>query len=376
MNSLPNSGHPDFLYMDRLSPNNNNYAIQFEGNITAQNEDNLSTTNFTAGCASEDVLLTLNADSLSEDGVNQLLLTSPSPTRARSDVKFSRLIRFNNNLDNNLLDINNSLDYITSSTTLSSNSFLDENNGTLYLDMRYNINKNISETINPIQITFNDFNVSSTASNSIANDKINITSNTHTPIGTQNLNGSVRDFYFTQVISDLDRYPKINFNPTGTNTIRTPLNVDIFCNTNLTYCRQTNILEHTDTAGLTRASKGWYLSFEHNISTDGNIISLNPNNPIVNVNPALDINFTNGRNGIIVNEFTSCGSKNDIVTVQIIPETVLLYNPDITKGGNPEYRVSCSDNANSALSGVGRTGNMLNLHDMNVSKIKTNKMDW
>ncbi|CAA6826152.1 MAG: Unknown protein [uncultured Sulfurovum sp.] len=370
MNNLPDSGHDDFLYMYTLSNTNNNYAIQFEGNITAQSEDNITTTNFTNSCVAENVNLTLDANSLSEDGNNTLLLTSPSPIRTRTDVKLSRLINFNSDSNSSLLEVNNNLDYIRNNTLITADKFLDANHGRLYLDMRYNINKNLSETINPIQISFENIEVNSSDSNSIANDRINVTSNIHTPKGIQSLNSSLRDFYFTQVSSDKVMYPKINFN--NTQIVRTPLNVDIFCDKNMSYCQKTNIFKHTDTSSLNRSNQGWYLSLDHNLSTDGKIQNLNPNSVTVTVNPSSNIDLTKGRNGLVINTFNNCNNSNDVIMVEIVPDTVLLYNSDISKAGRPEYSLSCT-NTQSSLSGIGETSHILN-NTANDKQVQ--KMTW
>ena len=370
MQNLPESGHDDFLYMDNLSLNNHDHAIEFEGNITAQSADGVKTSNFTNSCAARDVLFSLDADTLSEDGMNQLLQTSKSTTRPRTPVKYSRLVRFNNESNNSLLDSNNTLDYISSDITVSSNKFLDENNGTSHLNLRYNINKHLSETINPVQITFNKLDVSSNASNSIANDTINMVSNSHIPVGTQMLNSDVRNFYFTQVVSDKRNYPTINF--TETQFVRTPLNVDIFCDTNMSYCQQTNILANTDTSGLVRADQGWYPSLNHNELTDGQVLNLNTNKVTVTVNPESDINLTNGRHGVIINNFSSCTDTKESIKVEIVPNSALLYNSDESKAGRPEYTISCK-NSSSSLSGIGKTGHLI---ENKANRKINNRLEW
>ena len=62
-------------------------------------------------------------------------------------------------------------------------------------NIRYNVNKSLSETINPIQITFHKADVNSTNSYSSA-EKID----NFIPKGLQNLGNSIRNFYFAQVV--------------------------------------------------------------------------------------------------------------------------------------------------------------------------------
>ena len=60
--------------------------------------------------------------------------------------------------------------------------------------------------------------------------------------------------------------------------------------------------------------------------------------------------------------------------ISIAPTDALLYHPNPLKNGHPEYEVSCSDDYNSSQwTGIGRTGNALDIKSNNK---KSYKMDW
>ena len=364
--NLPSSSHPDFIYMMELNATNSNVAIAFDGNITAQSEDNTTTTNFTDGCVATKLLLDLNSTTISVEGVDQTIQTIKG-----TDVNFSRVIHFNSNSSSPIVESNLTLTRIGKVATINKDKFLDENNGTITLDMRYNLNKNLTEPINPIEVIFHGVRVQSTDANSTAHDKTNTLSNIHTPLGEKLFaSNNQKNFYFTRVVSDLDNYPTVNLNISP--FVRTPLNVDIFCKTSIVnYCQARRVINNTNLAGTTREQGGWYVSFKHNSAVDGNVTNLTANPPIVTISPDSDpspninmIMLPNGENGLVTKSFNNCSSPSSTITIETSP--ALAFEPS-------QYVVNCTDNNASQWTGVGKTGNILNV------KPKVNrsgKMDW
>jgi len=356
MNHLPNSGHDDFLYMDILSNTNHQHAIEFEGMVTAQNADDMPTSNFTSSCDAKNVLISLDANSLSEDGVNQLLKTSSRATKVRSEVKYSRLIEFNQN--NSKMELTNNLDHIGSNYEMNSTHFLDENNGSTKLKIKYNINKNLSKPINPVELIFNKINVSASSASSIADGSLH-----HTPMGEERFTNNKKNFYFAKVVSSLNNYPEVNIQTSP--IVRTPLNVDIYCQTNTpNYCKERGILDNTNLSSSTREQNGWYLSSNHDGDLDGKVLALidTPNN--LTITPDKNITLPHGQRGLIVNKFDDCTSSS--VRVTIITDPVLQFSPS-------EYVVNCTDKDPSQWTGVGKNGNILKAKP----KVnQTGKMDW
>jgi hypothetical protein len=356
MSNLPQSGHPDFIYMMELNATNNNVAIAFKGNITAQTKDNIATKNFTSGCVATNLLLDLNATTISTNGTNVNITTADNLTA----VNFSRVIRFNNETDPSKFNVNNTLSKIGTLLSIDSDKFLNENNGSMSLDMRYNLNKNIKQPIDPVEVTFNSIEVTAPDANSLAYE---ITS--HIPDGNSTFKDNVKNFYFARVVSDLNNYPRVNMNISP--LIRTPLNVDIYCGTPLVnYCKDRNVIANSNISGTVREQNGYYVSFKHNGELDGNVTGLsdNPHMVTISPNPNSDISLNNGANGTVNEVFINCNNPSSTITIKTDP--VLAFEPS-------EYTVNCTDANASQWTGVGKTGNVLEVHP----KVqKTRKMDW
>jgi len=360
LNNLPNSGHPTFIYMSELNSTYSRVAIGFEGNISAKSASGVTTSNFTQGCVATNVLLDLNSTTISEEGLNQIIHTTEG-----TEVYFTRWIQFNHDLDPLHLDINQTLPFIQGSFMITPDKFLDENNGSLYMDIRYNLNKHLTQPINPVEVTFHAIELNSTEANSTAHDPINIDPSIYTPKGSQTFINNRKNFYFTRVVSDLSIYPQVNLNISP--VVRTPLNVDIFCKSDiLNYCRDRDVLLNTNITGTMREEQGWYLSANHNASKDGNVTQLIPNhnNITITPNPLADIMLEHGENGLISNKFVDCSFSEVTVRINSFPE--LAFEPS-------EYTISCTDMNASQWTGIGKAGNILGVQP----KInKSYKMDW
>ena len=368
MANLPSSGHDDFIYMTDVDLLNHDVAIQFVGDITAKNEDNTTTHNFTDGCVAEPVRLNPNALTVTDNGTG-LIRTTNDVTKNPTfrDIDILRMTQFNeeNLTGNNFTPIH----AVTDSIVIAKDKFLDESSvtdkGATHLDLRYNINKPLSRTINPVQITFNRLAAESASAYSMAEHQVQ-----YIPSGIQDFN-QTRNFYFARVSPDKENYPKVVF--TQNPTIRTPLNVDVFCDLSIAYCNDTGIRDNTDLSGLSRVQDGWYISTNHNTAVDGTVQNLNHASPNLTIAPDNNISFTIGRNGIITDTFNACNSANDTVLVQIVPDDVLKYSNNPLDNGNPSYTVSCTDQNSSELSGIGQTGNIIN---NKANTQKASKIDW
>jgi hypothetical protein len=360
---LPSNTHSDFIYMSDLSRNYYDTAIQFEGNITALTKRSKPTSNFTVGCMAQNITLLPDASLESEDGVvlfpNKILTAQYDENRSRTEVKISRMERFNSE-DFNVTTINK-IDYITETLSIKKDKFLNEKNGTVMLDLRYNIQKKLNQPINPIQVTFNSLKIEASLAHSDANETTNFI-----PKGFKNLGSMVRNFYFAQVAPDLINYPRVNFQQIK--NLSTPLNVDIFCNANRAYCRKTQIFNNTNLESSPRKQKGWFLSIHHDKNNDGEVISLIPNRANVTP-PNIPIKFTLGRDGTLTTRIVSCTAPT-ITTIAIGSSPTLKYNPH---GNVPYYTVECTPTDPSEWTGIGLTGNVLDVK----SNVKGGgKMDW
>jgi|GEM_PF-2222895 len=362
MQNLPNSTHDDFIYMSELNATYDEVAIGFDGKITAQNEQNATTENFTAGCMATNLLLDLNASSVSVEGNNSQIHSING-----TDINFTRYVQFNQNTPNATNELNKNLTRIANTLNINKDKFLNENNGTLTLDMRYNLNKHPSEPMNPVGVTFTDMKVADINTPLVAYSIDN-----HLARGEETFTHNIKNFYFARVVSDLNNYPKVNMHVSP--LVRTPLNVDFYCATTITnYCKDRDVFANTNLAGTTREQNGWYLSVKHNANLDGNVTELRDNPSIVTITPDPtatkvdndDISLTHGENGLITARFNSC-SPNTSSTVTIVTDPALAFEPS-------EYTVNCTNIDPSQWTGIGQTGNVLRA----TPKVnKTGKMDW
>jgi hypothetical protein len=109
------------------------------------------------------------------------------------------------------------------------------------------------------------------------------------------------------------------------------------------------------------------VSSNHNANLDGNVTNLEatPNIVTINPNPIINpITLPNGENGLVTANFIDCSSPQSTITITTSP--ALSFEPS-------QYVVNCSDKNASQWTGVGSTGNILNV------KPKVNhsgKMDW
>ncbi len=368
IDNLPHSSHSDFIYMSEINSTFNSVAVALQGDITAMSQDGNITTNFTDGCFSKDTLFNVGVTTLSDNGVNQSIRTTKG-----SDINFTRVIRFNS--EANVTISRSSRFNLLPNINISKDRF--KTNAKAHLDIRYNIDKNLAETINPIQITFRRIDTNSTEANSTAN--LLDEANPYIPKGTEDLNNTIRNFYFAKVSPDKIRFPRLYFK--NGDTIRTPLQIEIFCggNVNSQYCQDTNLLNHTSIASSPRVEGGWYLSIDHNATVDGGVNNLVPNSTMPNILtffPAMPIRFTNGRNGLIMTRFTNPhGTQKYRVDIYADPQ--LRYYGGKAKSNIPQgvnhYFVMGTENNSSTWTGVGKTGNLL---DIKPNTNSAHKMDW
>ncbi|CAA6818527.1 MAG: Unknown protein [uncultured Sulfurovum sp.] len=360
--NLPNNSHPDFIYMSPLNQNYYQTGMQFKGEIVAQGKNNVSTSNFSHSCMAKDLLLTPLASLKSEDGLitaPKTILTAPiEGNHSREEVNIIRMERFNNE-DYNLSNYN-TLAYVTDELNITADKFLDGKNGSVELDLRYNIQKHLTQPINPINIKFDNIHVKSDTAYSETNK-----STQHVPKGEKNFNGIERNFYFTQVASDLLNYPRIYFKKSK--VVRTPLNVDIFCNAPKAYCQETGILNNTVIESSPRKQQGWYLSVNHDQSSDGEVTSLTPNPNVVNISP-IPVKFSSGRNGVVLTSFNNCTIPSTKISIGTDP--VLDYHP---QGMPPYYVVNCTNQDDSQWTGIGESGNIIK---SKAGVHSVGKMDW
>jgi hypothetical protein len=367
MHNLPSSSHDDFIYMSDMNSTDNNVSLEFEGTITAQSKNNIPSTNFTKSCVATDVLFVPDVSVLVDDG---LVVYSGTPSRIRTatyknkkreDVNITRMARFNDEVpsSSHFLSMLN----FDKGVEILSEKFLDEKNGTLFLDLRYNIQKNLSLPINPVQVTLHGLKVEASMAWSEAERRVK--GDSFIPVGKQDLANVERNFYFAQVAPDKIHYPRVNL--AKNRMIRTPLNVDIFCNAEEAYCKKTRILANTKVESSPRKQDGWYLSVKHDALFDGMVTDLVPTPSIVTTTTP-PISLTSGRNGMVTTKFIGTHASKSVVSIKTSP--ALTFYPN---GTLPFYVVEGTEKNASDWTGIGKAGNVL----QNQSNVEIEgKMDW
>jgi len=349
----------EFLYMDK---DLDTVAVQLIGTLIAQNQSGDKTSNFTENCMATNVDLTLGVDYTSDTGFNTPLQTTLSPTGgAKLPVRLNRSFEFNRD---GATMIERNITTIVTPITIGSGNFLEKNTsnrGSVFVDMRYNIAKNITRTINPVQIAFNTLDVNSKASQSHTEEI-----NNFIPKGHKDLN-QTRFFYFTQVVPDKPIYSRVNFPKNSPSiAVGTPLSVDIFCKNNLVpnFCEDMNILNNTLIHASPRKADGWYISTNHNHDFDGNITQLRSLNPIsLTVSPNINVPFSNGQTSVI-STVNDANHTNNVVTITL---------PSQLEYMEQNYTVPVTGNASGDWAGIGRAGNVLNTK---ANTRNSNKNDW
>ena len=371
IDNLPHSSHSDFIYMSEINSTFSSVAIALQGDVTAKSKDGYITTNFTDGCFSQDTLFNVTVTTLSDRGIDKAIKTTKG-----SDINFTRVTRFNS--EANVTISRSSIFNLMPDINISKDRF--KTNAKAHLDIRYNIDKNLAETINPIQITFKRIDTNSTEANSTAN--LLDEANPYIPKGTEDLNNTIRNFYFAKVSPDKIRFPKLYFK--NGDTIRTPLQIEIFCGGSVDskYCQDTNLIKHTSIASSPRVQNGWYLSIDHNATVDGGVNKLVPDSSTTNIltfSPAMPIKFINGRNGVVMTRFTNPhGTKKYRVDIYADPQ--LRYYGGKPKSNIPQginhYFVIGTENNASTWTGVGKTGKILEIKGDTKYNNYTKKIDW
>jgi hypothetical protein len=328
--------------------------------IIAEGKDGTKLTNFTKSCVAKDVTISLNYN-ITNELYNSTTTYNKLYTTKGSEVKFRKIVSYNG-LG---WDINSASEtHLDNNITVGANKFLDINEGNSSINILYNINKNLSETINPIKIRFNSLEANSTSSISKIENKNRVAQKS---VGSGVLN-STKTFYYSAIIPDRENYPD-----SFTNSISTPIGVYIYCDFNRTMC---NDMIGNNGLNSFKTQIGWYLAIKHNSLTDGTV---NPSSlDSVTVTPNPIPNFNQGRRGRIELQTNYTGGTIPInssvdTEVSINPSPWLKYHSNPARNGNPFWKNRFRGDIDGTMTGVGKTGKVL---EIKANRKKTNRMDW
>jgi len=352
--SVHNSrGDKEYLYMSNLN-RSDEMALVLEGSLLAKSKDGKTTDNFTSTCAAKKV--TFGLDYLAESSEGNFTKDFNLSTTDGTPVDIQRMISHNEGaysaVDDDALDKN---------ITILASHFRDNATvkGSSKLSVLYNIEKHMSETINPVRLHLNIAKVSSTEAKSITSESDNFT-----PKGDENISRT-KLFYFSKVSPDEEEYPA-----TKEDVYSTPVTISIFCEHNSTWC--TDMIGGNGRNSIITSS-GWYTAFNHDSSFEGRILGFNSTfaEVLPNINSLKNFNENSGRNDELITHAIAEGTR--ITTkVDVILDEWLKYHRKVSQNGNP-FWLNTFNQTFGQISGVGKSGKMLSIQG---NMVGSKRIDW
>jgi hypothetical protein len=356
----------DYLYMSDLNLSRE-MGVELKSTIIAKGKNGGQLSNFTQSCIEDNPTLTFKLRFEFEDDRgtwSDSNITLPQSVTGQ-ELKPQQIVAFN---DKNLSKLNMTM---IENISIAKKDFEDENNGSMKINVLYNMEKLFREPTNPIKVDFSslDLNTTNLEAKIEGEDKI--------PMGRGDMNQE-KIFYFVRISSYVKEYPT-----TDKKSINTPLFVEIFCKTNdsnQSWCESEMKLETVGEKIGGKTSRGWYLAKNHNSSSEGQVsklVVIPPNDSDVSVTPTTALPpFTNGKIKDITTHYLPNNEPSTAVRAEIAIDTDvwLRFNRRAVIGmplGTSSYFINIK--AISSTTGAGNTGNLIEA----VQKTEHNgKMSW
>jgi len=251
-----------FVYQNSIiNPGDDlNMSLRYIGRLRATGADGLSLSNFVSNCYSQDLNLDINTSALN--------LTNYPVYSYRLREKDQNLTLINDTIrgDNNLTDT------LVGLITLPAGNFIKTMNGEAELELNINFNRAVNVPYNPIQITYDDFNVSCKALGDCQHD---VDMTTNNPAGIINSN---------QVVTHLYGRAHIPRQRVSGNTAQVPIYYEFYCDSDaaaLPSACTIGSFASLPTSGsaispdalLSQDDVRWYIQTQHNTGIDGNVTS-------------------------------------------------------------------------------------------------------
>jgi len=389
LSNLSSPSHPDYLYMGDLEQSEE-MAVKISGEIVAKEKGGETTTNFTKECHAKELMLSLEYNGTSEQGDFNNTTFVQLKTVRDSNVNSQRTVKYNDDsvpLTEEEIAKDSSTMTIDANITISASRFTDENEGVSTIEVLYNIQKNLSEETNPIEIEFKNMKAEAKDAHSIIAWKSKVhgvedKDEKFIPRGSDDFN-STKLFYFSRIVPD-----SIDYTYTLSSIIPTPISVEIYCDVNQTWCTKKRVTQGNGLNGL-HSTNYWYTAIKHDSDHDGTleIVQKDEENDFNNkldmaeTDPKILENFNKGERGRQSQLKTKYkGNNGEIpatepvkIEMSIIPDPWLKYHSIPERHGNPYYHVIFMSVPPGSHTGVGRTGNILNIKaNANANK----KLDW
>lgn len=310
----PLNGDFPFVYMANLNNTDENMSVQFRGNIIAQGYDGGQLSNFVENCYAEplnfDVNKTFSVAALPQDGANYTFLFKDFNTTDGSELNAAQNGIINDPLINTIV-------------TIGTNSFPTVQAGLANVALMLNFDRNVSREINPINVTFNDLNIScQTLGNCQSQADF---SPVHDVNGTQlyTANNTVVHYYGQIYAPSYTVF---------TDDMNATISYNVFCQDAGT--NACNAINYPNLVTMTDAPNTLFYKYnaDHNDTRDGQLSAIVQNtgiapNPVLHQNLVTPIN-TNSANGTVLHNLLYDGSQgySYISYIQVTAPNFLLYN--------------------------------------------------
>ncbi|HHH19219.1 MAG TPA: hypothetical protein ENK86_01725 [Campylobacterales bacterium] len=367
-----------YLYMGDIN-RSTEMGVILSADVIAQGMDGRQLTNYTVGCMANDVALDLNY-LISTD--RNMSFDRPSYdgiwTEDGKRYDFKRVISYNY-FALNTVPVDNNESNLSRVIPVPREKFLDVKKGETHLDILYNINKDLNHPMNPVRVTFSDLNATSVDSASSMKGL-----DSFVPFAKANSghfgSNNTKTFMYAKVAPYEENYGDV----VGSSA-STPIYVALYCgNMPQAWCDNMFAINPMDpSSGFafgsgSFAQDGWYVARDHNSSPnqDGGVIAFVPDEPTTSVSPTVGNlpNFVDdpyvGRLETLRTETTHLLPREARITVNLDPW--LLHHP-IRSNGQPFWRLNFTDGNQGIITGIGETGNVL---DVGGDTRSSGKIDW
>jgi len=320
-----------FIYTANINNGvDNDMAVHYDGNITAEGFDGTRATNFTDGCYAQALQIDINRT-----------YSRPVPIATGTSYNF-RYLDYNatsgviRNVIPNLIP--GAIDITTQPImSMPASAFVSDQNGLANISLMLNFDRNSSQQTNPITVTFFDFNIScTTGTNCQAQADL-------TPMyesqGTQDYGpaGIPVNHYFAETLVPLSYTTKGN-------DVNATIAYGIYCtNTGTNPC---NIATYPYIIGnLVRPTYDiqYYINRDHNDTRDGQITAITQKTVPVFVThrPAVNPINKQSTNGTVIQQvrYNAANGYVYTTTMEMFSPNFLLYNSANPNPTNREYKV-------------------------------------
>ena len=352
-NTKPYTFYNDFssTYYSDLLKQPIDTSVSYIGLLIAKGKDGTRVSNFTKGCAAQDVILDINVttDADNTDTISPLnqYLQHTSSTDTSWHTTASGLDKNITLTKDAFLDTQKTVDGVTIKP------------GKAQILLHTTFKKPKTQPIDPIKAFYNGLSCAS------PNSKSKADMGTFIPKGKRTDSDSLI-YYFARVRSRLELYDNIT-----QSSKNTPLFVDIYCGLGDASC---NTLYNLGTPSR-NAETNWYSAAMYDSNTDGNITNLTlasiQGTATPSVTPTTNIAFKDiNASREDVNVSITGATRPSVIDVTITTPPWLSYNPQ-NSSGYPEYRLRFI--GGTSWAGVGNTGKVVGTTS---STTAVKRMNW